>query len=93
MRLKFLLNILKFNQAPVFKLAKKTVQSVTKYFAKSKVVQQLVRQLVHKVYYTRFQVPFYLWQINLIRKQSKWQKYYIIDCKFWKLGKESNFFF
>ena len=31
---------MKFNQAPVFQLAKKTVQSVTKYFAKSKKLSQ-----------------------------------------------------
>ena len=46
---------------------------------KSQVFWQVVRELVYKVYYSRYQVPCYLWQIKLARKLSKLLKYYVTD--------------
>ena len=45
----------------------------TKYtkFSNSYNVQQLMRQLVHRSYYTRYQVLFYLLPIKLWRKHTK----------------------
>ena len=38
-----------------------------------------MRQLRYKVYYIRYQVPFYLWQIKLTQKNSKLQRH-VTDC-------------
>ena len=43
-----------------------------------------MRQLLYKVYYIRFQVPFYLWQIKFVEKHSNWQKYYVTGCRIHK---------
>ena len=45
------------------------------------VVQPLVRQLVYKVYYTKYQVPLYLCQINKPKLKSYLVSiYYSRDC-------------
>ena len=50
-------------------------------FSKSYVVRQLVRQLVHQVCYTRYQVSSYLWWIESVIKYVKVPKYYDQDCR------------
>ena len=40
-----------------------------------------LRQFVRKVYYTRYQVPFYFWRIKLARKYSKCQIYYVTEYR------------
>ena len=51
-----------------------------KYILASKVVQQLVRQLVHQVCCTRNEVPLYLWRIKSILKCCIVSLHYFRDC-------------
>ena len=46
-------------------------------------VWQLLRQLAWKVYYNRYQVPFWWQWIKLPRKHSKFPKYLGTDLMFW----------
>ena len=39
-----------------------------------------MRQFVYKVYYVRYQVPFYFWQIKIVLKHHKLQECYDQDC-------------
>ena len=58
---------------------------------KSKVVRQLVRQLVQIVCYTRYHVSFYLWLIISVLQHCKVPKNYDQDCS--KCGTPLSVFF
>ena len=49
-------------------------------FPKSLVVQQLVTQLVHKVFHNRYQVTFYLWRSIPVLKLGKLSKLEQENC-------------
>ena len=48
----------------------------------SKVISQLIRQLVFQVCYTEYQALFYVWQIGLELKYCKVPKCYVQGCSF-----------
>lgn len=45
-------------------------------------IWQLVRQLVYKVFYIRYQFPFYLMWMNLVLNLTKIPKYYEQNCRY-----------
>ena len=50
-------------------------------------VQQLVKHLVYQVYYTRYEVSFYLWLTRPALKHFQVPKYYGQDCSYRKKRK------
>ena len=53
---------------------------VPKFQTDPQVIRQLLRQILHKSFYTRYQVLFYLWRIQPSLKRCKAPKHYGQHC-------------
>ena len=60
---------------------------------KSQSVQQLLRQLIYQVRYTRYHVLFYLWSIGSLLTHCKVWKYYDHKCRYQVSTQTNNFDF